>query len=76
MTLNKAKTHLLNGLIADEKALFGLSIISNTDYNNLCDEVATWEAACNQDNLYATNEDNTTYKVAGIDGFPKPPKRN
>ena len=41
MTLKKAKTHLLNGLIADEKALFGLTIITNNDYNNRCDEVAT-----------------------------------
>lgn len=76
MTLNKAKTHLLNGLICDERALFGVSVISNTDYNNICDEVETWEQAYLQDNLYGTKEDNTTFKYEGIDGFPKPPKRN
>ncbi len=76
MTLNKAKTHLLNALMCDERGLYGLSVISNTDYNNLCDEVETWEQAYNASNLYGTNEDNTTYQFVGIDGFPKPPKRN
>ena len=75
MTLNKAKTHLLNGLIADEKALFGLTIITNNDYNKLCDEVATWEQAYNNAALNGTNDDNTTFAFDGIDQFPVPPKR-
>ncbi len=76
MTLNKAKTHLLQGLICDEKALYGVGVIPDTDYNDICDEVATWEAAYDAGNLYATHEDNTTYKVEGLDQFPSPPKRN
>ena len=75
MTLNKAKTHLLNALICDERGLYGLSVISNTDYNNICDEVEVWEAAYDANNLYGTAEDNTTFQFAGIDQFPVPPKR-
>lgn len=75
MTLNKAKTHLLNALICDERALYGLSVIATTDYNNLCDEVGIWEQAYNADNLYGTREDNTTFQYDGIDQFPVPPKR-
>jgi hypothetical protein len=75
MTLNKAKTHLLQGLICDEKALYGVGVIPDTDYNNICDEVATWEAAYDASNLYGTAEDNTTFQFAGIGQFPAPPKR-
>lgn len=75
MTLNKPKTHLLDALLCDEKALFGLSIISNADYNDLCDEVGVWEQAYLAGNLYGTMEDNTTFKYEGIGDFPKPPKR-
>lgn len=76
MTLNKDKTHLFNALTCDEMALLGLPAISNTNYNDLCDEVGTWVAAYNADNLYGTNEDNTTFKYAGIGQTPVPPKRN
>ena len=75
MTLNKAKTHLLNALICDERGLYGLSVISNTDYNNLCDEVEVWEAAYDANNLYGTAEDNSNFQFSGIGQFPAPPKR-
>ena len=75
MTLNITKTHLYNGLICDNKALYGLSIISTSDYNNLCDEVETWIAANAADNLYGTNEDNTTFKYGIGQTPPPPPKR-
>lgn len=75
MTLNIPKTHLLNGLIGDEKCIYSAPFVSNTDNDNFVDEVATWEAAFDNDNLYGTREDNTTYKV-GIDQFPRPPKKN
>jgi len=75
MTLSKAKTHILNGLIGDEKCYFAAPFVSNADNDTLVDEVTTWETAYNAGNLYATHEDNTTYKVDGLDSFPHPPKR-
>lgn len=76
MTLNIAKTHVFNGLIGDEKCIFSCPFVSNTDNDTFVDEVATWEAAYDADNLYATAPDSTTYKVDGLDQFPAPPKRN
>lgn len=76
MTLNLNKSRILRGLIGDEKCLFACPLITdNTAYNNFVDEVETWEAAYDAENLYATNEDSTVYAVAGIGQFPAPPKR-
>lgn len=75
MTLNKTKTRLLNAFICEENALLSLSVISDTDYNTICDEVEEWETAYNNQNLYGTAEDNTTFQFAGIDQFPRPEKR-
>ena len=75
MTLSKAQTHLLNGFFGDEKMLFQAPFVSNTDYNNLCDEVETWEDAAINSQLVGTNDDNTTFSF-GVVGFPKPPKRS
>jgi hypothetical protein len=55
--------------------LFGAPFVTNSDYNNLCDEVETWEEAANGNGLVGTNDDNTTFSF-GVVGFPKPPKRN
>lgn len=74
MTLNIPKTHLLNGLIGDEKCIYSAPFVSNSANDTFVDEVATWEAAFDADNLYGTREDSTTYKI-GIDQFPRPPKR-
>lgn len=75
MTLSKSQTHLLKGFFGDEKMLFGAPFVTNNDYNNLCDEVATWEDAANSSVLVGTNDNNTTFNF-GVVGFPKPPKRN
>ncbi len=75
MKLSKSQTHLLNGFFGDEKMLFGAPFVTNSDYNNLCDEVETWEEAANGNGLVGTNDDNTTFSF-GVVGFPKPPKRN
>lgn len=75
MTLSKGQTHLLNGFFGDEKMLFQAPFVSNTDYNNLCDEVEEWEAEAANQNLVGTNDDNTTFNF-GVVGFPKPPKRS
>lgn len=75
MTLNQDKTHLFNALICDEMALYGFPGISDVNYNNLCDEVATWVSEYNADNLYGTNS-NGTFKYAGIGQTPVPPKRS
>lgn len=75
MTLTKAETHLLKGFFADEKMLTGAPFVTTTDYNNVCDLVATWEDAANNSVLVGTNDDNTTFNF-GVVGFPKPPKRN
>ncbi len=74
MTLNIDKTHVLNGLIGDEDCIYALPFVSAQNNNDLVDEVATWEAAFNQDNLYGTRPDSTTYKI-GVVGFPKPKKK-
>jgi hypothetical protein len=54
--------------------LFGAPFVTNSDYNNLCDEVETWEEAANGNGLVGTNDDNTTFSF-GVVGFPKPPHR-
>ena len=74
MTINKQKTHLLNGLIGDEKCIFCAPFVSDNDNDAFVDEVYSWELAFDADNLYGTRDDNTTYKI-GIDQFPRPPKR-
>ena len=76
MTLNKQKTNTLRGLIGDEKCFYSAPFVSDANNDAFVDEVATWEAAYDAGNLYATHEDNTTYKVEGLDQFPSPPKRN
>jgi len=75
MTLSKSQTHLLKGFFADEKMLFCAPFVTNSNYNDVCDEVATWEDAANNSVLVGTNDDNTTFNF-GVIGFPKPPKRN
>lgn len=75
MVLNIQKTHLLNGLIGDEKCIYSAPFVSNANNDTFVDEVATWEAAFDVDNLYGTREDSTTYKIS-VTGFPKPPKRS
>ena len=75
MTLSKSQTHLLNGFIADEDVLFGAPFVSNSNYNDLVDEVATWKIAYDATNLYVTLENNTVVLKAGIDQFPVPKKR-
>lgn len=75
MTLSIKKTHLYNALICDNKALFELSAISDTDYNNLCDEIAGWITYHAADNLYGTNDDNSTFKYGVGQTPPPPPKR-
>ena len=76
MTLNKNKTHILNGLIGDEKCFFAAPFVSDQANDALVDEVLEWSAEYAAGTLYATAPDNTTYKVDGLDQFPSPPKRN
>lgn len=76
MTLNIPKTHVLKGLIGDADCVYHLPFVSNTDNDTFVDEVATWEAAYDNNALYGTNDDNTTFLFAGVVGFPKPKKRN
>lgn len=76
MTLNLNKSRVLRGLIGDEKCLFACPLITdNTAYNELVDEVETWQAAYDTESLYLTAENNTVYLLEGIDQFPVPQKR-
>lgn len=76
MTLNLNKSRVLRGLIGDEKCLFARPLITdNTAYNELVDEVETWQAAYDTESLYLTAENSTVYLLEGIDQFPVPPKR-
>lgn len=77
MTLNKPKTHVLKGLIGDVDCVFHLQFVSDTENDSFVDEVATWEAEYDVQNLYITKDDNTTELFsAGVVGFPKPKKRS
>jgi len=77
MTLNKPKTHVLKGLIGDADCVFHLQFVSDTENDSFVDEVATWEAEYDVQNLYITKDDNTTELFsAGVVGFPKPKKRS
>lgn len=77
MTLNKSKSRVLRGLIGDERCFESAPFVDATTYDEFVDtEYPEWAAAYAADNLYATAEDNTTYKVEGLDQFPQPPKKN
>ena len=77
MTLNKPKSHVLKGLVGDADVVFHLPFVSDTENDTFVDEVATWEAEYDVQNLYITNDDNgTSLFSAGVVGFPKPKKRS
>lgn len=77
MTLNKPKSHVLKGLVGDADVVFHLPFVSDTENDTFVDEVATWEAEYDVQNLYITKDDNTTELFsAGVVGFPKPKKRS
>lgn len=77
MTLNKPKSHVLKGLVGDADVVFHLPFVSDTENDTFVDEVATWEAEYDVQNLYITKDDNTTELFrAGVTGFPKPKKRS
>lgn len=77
MTLNLNKSRVLRGLIGDDRCFESAPFVDATTYDAFVDtEFPTWAAAYAAGNLYATAEDNTTYKVEGLDQFPNPPKKN
>ena len=77
MTLNKQKTALFQAYQNQtdtqvSRFMFAAPFISNTDYNNLMDDLDAWVAEMNNGNLNGTKEDNTTFTLSGIDTFPRP----
>lgn len=78
MILNKQKTALVNAYIHQQdtevsRFMFAAPFITDTDYNDLMDELDECIDLSNNDELYGTNEDNSQFQFTGIDpAFPTP----
>lgn len=79
-TLNKAQTKMLKAYLSDTEGnvkgfMKEAPFVSNSEYSAIQSLFADWEVAYGNNELYGTNENNTTFQFEGIDQFPIPPNR-
>lgn len=80
MTLTKTQTALLVTAIESEESLFywlknDTVNLSNNEYANIKTAFEGWKDAYENEGLYGTKSDNTTFEFSGITQFPIPPSR-
>lgn len=80
MTLDKIQTAMLKAAMGCEANFFywlehDIPNISNNEYANIKSAFESWKDAYENEGLYGTKPDNTTFAFSGITQFPIPPSR-
>lgn len=79
MILSKKDTALLKAAIDCEANLFywmkNCSELSNNEYADLRANFEAWKELYDENDLFGTNANDSTFQFSGIDQFPIPPSR-
>lgn len=80
MTLNKTQTALLNVALNCKANLFywlqnDTINVSNNEHSGIKSDFESWKDAYENEGLYGTKPDDTTFEFSGITQFPIPPSR-